>query len=103
MTSQVARLRTQLLPFDGGNWGSMATYPTSSNPFPSRLACLAALIAAGLPLRCVTVSAPGMYDTHAYQATDLGNLPGKQISTVAGIDDQNRVVGWSTTTNFPPA
>ena len=72
VTAQVARLRSQLLPFDGGNWGSMATYPTSSNPFPSRLAGLAALIAAGLPLRCVTVSAPGMYDTHADQATDLG-------------------------------
>jgi uncharacterized protein (DUF1501 family) len=72
VTSQVARLRGQLLPFEDGNWGSMATYPTSSNPFPSRLAGLAALIAAGLPLRCVTVSAPGMYDTHADQATDLG-------------------------------
>jgi uncharacterized protein (DUF1501 family) len=31
------------------------------------------MIAGGLPLRCVTVSAPGMYDTHADQATDLGS------------------------------
>ena len=73
VAAQVARLRGQLLPFDDGNWGSPVTYPTSSDPFPSRLAGLAAMIAGGLPLRCVTVSAPGMYDTHADQATDLGS------------------------------
>jgi probable HAF family extracellular repeat protein len=39
----------------------------------------------------------------AYQAIDLGNLPGKAISTAAGIDDLGRVVGWSTTQNFPPS
>ena len=33
------------------NWGSPVTYPTSSDPFPSRLAGLAAMIAGGLPLR----------------------------------------------------
>ena len=73
VAAQVARLRGQLLPFDDGNWGSPVIYPTSSDPFPSRLAGLAAMIAGGLPLRCVTVSAPGMYDTHADQATDLGS------------------------------
>ena len=39
----------------------------------------------------------------AYKAIDLGNLPGKTISTTAGIDDLGRVVGWSTTQNFPPS
>jgi probable HAF family extracellular repeat protein len=38
----------------------------------------------------------------AYQAIDLGALPGTTISTATGIDDQGRVVGWSTTSNFPP-
>ena len=38
-----------------------------------------------------------------YNAIDLGNLPGKTISTAVGIDDLNRVVGWSTTQNFPPS
>ncbi len=38
-----------------------------------------------------------------YTAIDLGNLPGKTISTAVGIDDLNRVVGWSTTQSFPPA
>ena len=32
-----------------------------------------------------------------------GNLPGKTISTATGIDDFGRVVGWSTTQNFPPS
>ena len=38
----------------------------------------------------------------AYQAIDLGTLPGTNASEAIGIDDQGRVVGWSTTTNFPP-
>jgi probable HAF family extracellular repeat protein len=39
---------------------------------------------------------------NTYVAIDLGNLPGKTISTAAGIDQFGRVVGWSTTANFPP-
>jgi len=37
-----------------------------------------------------------------YQAIDLGTLPGTTISSAVGIDDLGRVVGWSTTSNFPP-
>ena len=40
---------------------------------------------------------------NSYVAIDLGNLPGKTISTATGIDDLGRVVGWSTTQNFPPS
>jgi probable HAF family extracellular repeat protein len=39
---------------------------------------------------------------NAYQAIDLGALPGTTISVANGIDDLGRVVGWSTTTGFPP-
>ena len=39
---------------------------------------------------------------NTYVAIDLGNLPGKTISTAIGIDDFGRVVGWSTTSSFPP-
>lgn len=37
-----------------------------------------------------------------YEVVDLGTLPGTTISTASGIDNQGRVVGWSTTSNFPP-
>ena len=37
-----------------------------------------------------------------YDAIDLGVLPGTTISYAMGIDDLGRVVGWSTTSNFPP-
>ncbi len=74
VTRQAAQLRNQLQPFEDGACGTTVTYPTGNDPFPERLAGLAALIAAGLPLRCVTVSAPGMYDTHADQPTELSQL-----------------------------
>lgn len=38
----------------------------------------------------------------SYQAIDLGTLPGTSISDATGIDNLGRVVGWSTTSNFPP-
>ena len=37
-----------------------------------------------------------------YQVIDLGVLPGTTKSEGIGIDDLGRVVGWSTTNNFPP-
>jgi uncharacterized protein (DUF1501 family) len=46
-------------------------YPASSDPFPHRLAGLAAMIAAGLPMEVVTITSPGHFDTHASQAATL--------------------------------
>jgi uncharacterized protein (DUF1501 family) len=72
VTLEAHRLRTQLLPFSGDKAvTSPVVYPTGDDAFPQRLAGLAALLAAGLPLRCVARSAPGGYDTHADQAGDL--------------------------------
>jgi uncharacterized protein (DUF1501 family) len=49
-----------------------AAYPVSSEErFPKRLAGLAAMLGAGLPIRCATISAPGNWDTHAEQAPTL--------------------------------
>ncbi len=77
ITSQSHRLRTQLLPFAPTNgqttFGGSVPYPTSNDQFPRRLAGLAAMLAMGLPLRCVTLEAPGMYDTHAQQADELSD------------------------------
>jgi uncharacterized protein (DUF1501 family) len=103
VTQQVATLRSQLLPFaDQDDWGTTVTYPSGS--FADRMAGLAAMIAAGLPLRCVTMSAPGMYDTHADQENGLpGDLQATADSLYAfqrdlesrGIADQVLVLVWS--------
>jgi len=39
---------------------------------------------------------------NSYTIIDLGVLPGTNSSEAIGIDNLGRVVGWSTTTNFPP-
>lgn len=66
---QARRLHGRLVPFSSAAIGSPVAYPTSEREqFPRRLAGLAAMLAAGLPIRCVALRAPGMYDTHADQA-----------------------------------
>jgi uncharacterized protein (DUF1501 family) len=75
VAAQVDRLRNQLLPFQGkdgaAGYTSPVAYPKSSDPFPKRLAGLAAMLGAGLPLRAVALTAPGHYDTHSDQAAAL--------------------------------
>jgi len=69
---QAGRLRRQLAPFSGGSPPAGAGYPSSEEePFPGQLSSLAAMLAAGLPLRCVALTAPGDHDTHDDQAGDL--------------------------------
>jgi uncharacterized protein (DUF1501 family) len=72
VAAQVDRLRRQLIPFQSSNgFGSPVPYPQSDDPFPQRLAGLAAMLAAGLPLHCVALTAPGEYDTHADEPSAL--------------------------------
>ena len=75
IAAQVDRLRNQLLPFQGQGdkpgFASPVTYPTADDPFPHRLAGLAAMLAAGLPLRAVALTAPGEYDTHSAEPAAL--------------------------------
>jgi uncharacterized protein (DUF1501 family) len=69
---QSAKLRQQLLPFAGRNLTSPVAYPTDDDSaFSKRLASLSAMLGAGLPMRCVSLSAPGDYDTHDNQPDDL--------------------------------
>ncbi len=74
---QSARLRQQLLPFtpknDKPGYTSPVAYPKSDDEFPRRLAGLAAMLGAGLPVRVVALSAPGMYDTHDDQPQELAD------------------------------
>ena len=75
-STQAARLRNQLAVFtgrpqNGNRFGSPVPYPDHRSSFPQRLAGLAAMLAAGLPLRCVALRAYGMYDTHSDQPDSL--------------------------------
>jgi uncharacterized protein (DUF1501 family) len=63
-TARTMKLREELRQFRA--FTSPVAYPNS--PFAASLAGLAALISAGMPLRCVTVNASGRYDTHSNQA-----------------------------------
>src|SRR5207253_1777217 len=71
VSKQVDTLRRQLLPFQ--SYSSPVTYPTSDDPFPKRLAGLAAMLGLGLPLHCVSLTAPGSYDTHTNEAGALSD------------------------------
>ncbi|HYA08498.1 MAG TPA: DUF1501 domain-containing protein, partial [Gaiellaceae bacterium] len=108
VASQVDRLRNQLLPFrsqDGKpGFQSPVTYPKSDDDFPKKLAGLAAMIAAGLPLRVVALSAPGEYDTHSDEPSALAR--GLQLTSdsllafqrdleARGIADRVLVHVWS--------
>jgi len=100
---QSTKLREQLLPFHG--FTSPVPYPDGEgDAFPKRLAGLAAMVAAGLPLRCVTVRAPGLYDTHAGQPDTLDKGLRLTAATLAafqrdlearGLADRVLVHVWS--------
>ena len=75
---RAARLRQQLLPFtpkdDAPGYTSPVAYPQGEDDeFPRRLAGLAAMLGAGLPVRVVALTAPGMYDTHDDQPQELAD------------------------------
>jgi uncharacterized protein (DUF1501 family) len=102
VSKQVDRLRRQLLPFQ--SYTSPVTYPSSDDPFPKRLAALAAMLGAGLPLHCVSLTAPGSYDTHTNEADALsGGLQLTSDSLLAfqrdlearGLADQVLVHVWT--------
>lgn len=76
-SEQSMKLRRQLLPFatDEDNRPPELTppvpYPESRDDFPERMQAIAAMLALGLPLRCVSVRATGGYDTHDQQKEDF--------------------------------
>jgi uncharacterized protein (DUF1501 family) len=69
-SEQSMKLRRQLLPFatdEDNQPPGIATpvpYPVDNNDFPERMKALAAMLAIGLPLKCVSVRGAGGYDTH---------------------------------------
>jgi uncharacterized protein (DUF1501 family) len=103
-------VRRALTPFVGkdgkASYTSPVAYPTAAaqSDFPQRLAGLAAMIAHGLPLRCVALSPETQFDTHASQASTLTSgvtMAGEAIAAfqadleARGIADRVLVHVWS--------
>ncbi len=70
---EAGAVRRALTPFRNADgtaaYTSPVAYPKSaSSEFPQRLAGLSAMIAAGLPLKCVALTSDTQFDTHAAQA-----------------------------------
>ena len=102
---QSDRLRRQLLPFaDKTKLVSAVAYPQSSEGFPAHLQGLAAMIAAGLPMRCVALEASGQYDTHsgepaaltsAFDLTAQSLLAFQRDLEARGIADRVLTLVWT--------
>jgi len=99
-TSQTDKLRTDLGGI--GDFSSPVAYPDTY--FSHKLAGLAAFIAAGLPMRVVTIRASGGYDTHANEAEDLagglqetceGVLAFQRDLEARGLADRVLIEMWS--------
>jgi uncharacterized protein (DUF1501 family) len=98
--SQTDKLRQDLNGI--GDFTSPVAYP--NNRFAHKLAGLAEFIEAGLPMRVVTIRAPGGYDTHANQAEDLernlrqtceGLLAFQRDLEARGLQNRVMVEMWS--------
>jgi uncharacterized protein (DUF1501 family) len=80
-------IRNQIAPF-GEHEGkpgftSPVTYPTAGGDFPTRLAALAAMLADNtLPIKCVSLSAVGSYDTHSDESETLSTNLAQTIESV---------------------
>ena len=89
----------------GAAYGSTVTYPTASTgDLPARLAGLAAMISAGVPLRCVALTTDTQFDTHSGQpktfdsgvALAADSLAAFQADLEArGVDGRVLVHVWS--------
>ena len=102
-------IRDQLAPFaeHEGKPGftSPVTYPTAGGEFPARLAALAAMLAGeSLPIKCVSLTAVGSYDTHSDEVETLSTNLGETVASVLAfqrdlearkLDDRVLIQLWS--------
>jgi uncharacterized protein (DUF1501 family) len=107
--SEVGIVRRALAPFRDASgkaaYTSPVPYPTSgTTDLPQRLAGLAAMIAGGLPLRCVALTSDTQFDTHSAQAQAFGSGLGVIAEAIAafqadlearGIADRVLLHVWS--------
>ena len=80
-------VRTQVAPFvdkEGKpTYTSPVTYPTGGEEqFPQRLAALAAMLGAGMPITCASLTAVGSYDTHSDEQATLATNLGQTVQSV---------------------
>jgi uncharacterized protein (DUF1501 family) len=97
---QAMRVREQLR-----SLGEPAVPPAYPNVnFGRNLAALAAMLDAGLPIRCAALSAAGGYDTHDSQESSFGNDLGATMDSILafqrdleqrGLDDRVVTLVWS--------
>jgi uncharacterized protein (DUF1501 family) len=83
---------------------SPVPYPKEGGEFPQRLAALAAMLAAGLPIKCASLTAVGGYDTHSDEANTLSTNLGQTVESVLafqrdlekrGLADRVLIQLWS--------
>ncbi len=89
-SAQSHRLRRELQGLGASVGQVPSSYPQSTNDFPRRLAGLAAMLSAGLPIRCAALKAPGMYDTHADQADELNTALKLTADSLVGLPARPR-------------
>jgi uncharacterized protein (DUF1501 family) len=102
---QAIRLKAQLDPFSGDDITSPVAYPTGDGEwFGEGLAGLAAMLSAGMPIRCAAISAPGSFDTHDDQAESFDSDLKLAADTIAafqadlearGLADRVLTLVWS--------
>jgi uncharacterized protein (DUF1501 family) len=102
---QAIRLKAQLDPFSGEDINSPVGYPQGDGEwFGEGLAGLAAMLAAGMPIRCAAISAPGSFDTHDDQTESFDSDLKLAADTIAafqadlearGLADRVLTLVWS--------
>jgi uncharacterized protein (DUF1501 family) len=110
VAAEIDTLQSQLAQFrdpDGNpTYSPPVGYPqgTQDSDFPRLLGGLAAMLAAGLPLRCVSITAPGDFDTHSAQpaAFQAGlDLTARSLGAfqadleARGLDDRVLIHVWT--------
>ena len=103
--AQAMQLRTQLQPFSGEEITPPVAYPGGEDSwFGESLAALAAMLGAGLPIRCAAISSPGDFDTHDNQADGFDSDLAVAADTIAafqadlearGLADRVITLVWS--------
>jgi uncharacterized protein (DUF1501 family) len=88
----------------GSTYKPTVPYPTTSDEFPARLAALAAMLGAGLPIKCASLTAVGSYDTHSQEPSTLSTNLSETIESVLafqrdleqrGLADRVLIQLWS--------